>query len=103
MFANYRSLVRTGSEVNDLQWDCLNPFRKAPPRVSLQHNMKYRVEYEFLRGTSIAETARRNNNVYSGGVVKENTVRFRFKRFRSGHFDPQNQPRGRLETKVNTG
>lgn len=66
-------------------------------------NLKYRViyEYEFHRGTSAAETARRINNVYEGATVKENTVRFWFQRFRSGNFDLQNKPRGRPETRVN--
>ncbi|KAL0840619.1 hypothetical protein ABMA28_015818 [Loxostege sticticalis] len=65
-------------------------------------NMKYRYiyEYEFYRGTSAAETARRINNVYGAGVAKENTVRFWSQRFRSGNLDLQNQPRGRSETKV---
>ena len=38
--------------------------------------------------------------MYGGGVAKENTVRFWFQRFRSGNFDLQNKPRGRLESKV---
>ncbi|CAG9130688.1 unnamed protein product [Plutella xylostella] len=65
-------------------------------------NLKYRViyEYEFHRGTSAAETARRINDVYGDGVAKENTVRFWFQRFRSGNFDLQNKPHGRPETKV---
>ncbi|CAK1588735.1 unnamed protein product [Parnassius mnemosyne] len=65
-------------------------------------NMKYRYiyEYEFYRGTSAAETARRINDVYGAGVTKENTVCFWFQRFRSGNFDLQNQPRGRPKTKV---
>ncbi|CAG9093900.1 unnamed protein product [Plutella xylostella] len=65
-------------------------------------NLKYRViyEYEFHRGTSAAERARRINDVYGDGVAKENTVRFWFQRFRSGNFDLQNKPRGRPETKV---
>ncbi|KAJ0172710.1 hypothetical protein K1T71_011849 [Dendrolimus kikuchii] len=65
-------------------------------------NLKYRIiyEYEFHRGTSVAKTARRINDVYGGGVAKENTVRFWFQRFRSRNFDQQNKPRGRPETKV---
>ncbi|CAH2098314.1 unnamed protein product [Euphydryas editha] len=57
-------------------------------------------EYEFHRGTSAAETARSINDVYGCDVVKENTMRFWFQRFRSGHFDLQNKPRGRPEIKV---
>lgn len=43
-------------------------------------NLKYRViyEYEFYRGTSAAETARRINDVYGAATVKENTVRHLF-------------------------
>ncbi|KAJ0170190.1 hypothetical protein K1T71_014118 [Dendrolimus kikuchii] len=65
-------------------------------------NLKYCIiyEYEFHRGTSAAETARRINNVYGGSVAKENIVRFWFQRFRSGNFDLQNKPRERPETKV---
>ena len=65
-------------------------------------NLKYSViyEYEFHRGTSAAETARRINDVYGDGAAKENTVRFWFQRFRSGNFDLQNKHRGRSETKV---
>lgn len=64
--------------------------------------LKYRIifEYEFHRGTSAAETARRINDVYGEATVKENTVRFWFQRFRSGNFDLQNKPRGRPETLV---
>ncbi|XP_064073082.1 histone-lysine N-methyltransferase SETMAR-like [Vanessa tameamea] len=64
-------------------------------------NMKYRYiyEYEFYRGTSAAETARRIN-VYGAGVAKESTLRFWFQRFRFENFDLQNQPCGRPETKV---
>jgi hypothetical protein len=65
-------------------------------------NLKYRViyEYKFHRGTSAAEMARRVNVVYGGCVAKENTVRFRFQRFRSGNFDLQNKPRGQPEIQV---
>ncbi|KAJ0183177.1 hypothetical protein K1T71_001153 [Dendrolimus kikuchii] len=65
-------------------------------------NLKYRIiyEYEFHRGTSATETARRINDVYGGGVAKENIVRFWFQRFRSGNFDLQKKPRGRTEAEV---
>jgi histone-lysine N-methyltransferase SETMAR len=65
-------------------------------------NLKYRVifEYEFHRGTSASETARRINDVYGDGAAKENIVRFWFQRFRSGNFNLQNKPRGRPETNV---
>ncbi|XP_050354867.1 uncharacterized protein LOC126776409 isoform X3 [Nymphalis io] len=65
-------------------------------------NMKYRYiyEYEFYRGTSATETARRIIDLYGAGVAKESTVHFWFQRFHSGNFDLQNQPRGRPETKV---
>lgn len=53
-------------------------------------NLNYRVlyEYEFYSGTSAAEMDRRINNVYVEATVKENTVSFRFQRFRFGDFDP---------------
>ncbi|RVE45520.1 hypothetical protein evm_009859 [Chilo suppressalis] len=64
--------------------------------------MKYRYnyEFEFYRGTSAAETARRINDVYGAGVAKESTVRFWFQRFSSGNFDFQNQPRRRPKINV---
>ncbi|KAJ0171403.1 hypothetical protein K1T71_012953 [Dendrolimus kikuchii] len=65
---------------------------------NLKHHIIY--EYEFHRGTSAAETARRINYMYGGGVAKENSVRFWFQRFRSGNFDLHNKPRGRPETEI---
>ncbi|CAH2266897.1 jg19901 [Pararge aegeria aegeria] len=58
------------------------------------NNLKYRViyEYEFHRG----KTAQRINDVYGGGVTKENTVGFLYQRFRSGIFARRPDP----ETKV---
>ena len=58
-------------------------------------------EYEFHRGTSSAETARRINDVYGAGSANERTVRFWFQRFRSGNFDLHNEPRGWPDTQVN--
>ncbi|CAH2233970.1 jg20051 [Pararge aegeria aegeria] len=65
-------------------------------------NLKYRIiyEYELHLGTSAAEKTRRINDVYDGGVAKENTVRFWCQRFRLGNLDLQNKPRGRPVTKV---
>lgn len=58
--------------------------------VILQNGeLKYRVNYLFRVGTNVAETTRRINDVYGGGVSKENTLHFRFQRFRSGNFDLQ--------------
>ena len=65
-------------------------------------NSKYRIiyKYEFYRGTSAAETARKVIDVYGGRVAKENIVRFWFQHFRFGNFDLQNKPRGWLEIQV---
>ena len=65
-------------------------------------NLKYRViyEYEFHRGTSAVETARRINDVYGSRVAKVKIVRLWFYCFRSGNFDLQNKPRGTPETQV---
>ncbi|CAH2241261.1 jg3322 [Pararge aegeria aegeria] len=62
-------------------------------------NLKYRViyVYEYHRGTCTAETAQRVNEIYCGGVAKENTVRFLFQRFLYGNFDPRGQPESKVE------
>lgn len=58
-------------------------------------------EYEFRRGTNVAETARNFNVAFGEGTANERTVRFWFKHFRDGNFDLKNEPRGRPPTQVN--
>jgi [histone H3]-lysine36 N-dimethyltransferase SETMAR len=55
-------------------------------------------EYEFQRGSNVAETARNINVAFGEGSANERTVRFWFKRFRDGNFDLKNKQRGRPPT-----
>ena len=55
-------------------------------------------EYKFRRGTNASQTARNINETFGDNVANEQTACRWFKRFRSGDFSLENQPRGRPAT-----
>ncbi|EYC32644.1 hypothetical protein Y032_0482g2274 [Ancylostoma ceylanicum] len=57
-------------------------------------------EYEFRRGLSAAEATQNIIKVFGKGAASERTVCRWFKKFRSGDFNLENEPRGRPEVKV---
>ena len=56
--------------------------------VYKMENLEYRIiyEYKFHRGTSVAENARRVDDMYGGRIVKY-TLWFLIQRFCSGNFN----------------
>ncbi|XP_025155728.1 histone-lysine N-methyltransferase SETMAR-like, partial [Harpegnathos saltator] len=65
--------------------------------------LKIRVifKYEFRCRTNVAQTTRNINEVFGEDVANKRTVHRWFEKFRSGDFNVENEPCGRLETKVN--
>lgn len=56
--------------------------------------------YEYKLGHNSAETARNINGAFGDGAVSECTIRFWYKKFRSGNESLENDDRGRLPTTV---
>lgn len=59
------------------------------------------LEYEFRRGTNTSQTARNMKQVFGKNAPNQSTVSRWFKKFHSGDFGLEIEPRGRPETKVN--
>ncbi|XP_015189867.1 PREDICTED: protein cycle-like, partial [Polistes dominula] len=71
-------------------------------KLTTMDKTKMRVifEYDFRRGTNAVQESRNVNEVFGKDVANERTVFRRFKKFRSGDFDLQNEPRGWPESKA---
>jgi hypothetical protein len=75
--ATYKCICVSLAGIHLFFFFCFSYLRHS---VYKMENLKYRVfyEYEFHRGTTAAEIARRVNDVYGSCVAKENTVSFWF-------------------------
>lgn len=56
--------------------------------------------FEFKLGDNAATATKKINTAFGEGSVNERTVQIWFKKFRSGKFDLENEPRGRPKTIV---
>lgn len=54
--------------------------------------------FEFKLGDNAATAAKKINTTFGEGTVNERTIQIWFKKFRSGKFDLDNEPRGRPGT-----